>query len=213
MYRIFTLLLGISTCAFSLLAHDEAAEEAVRARAIAELTTANKIVTDHESGRKKASDDALAAARDVLRKHEERRAELERNLPLPPILITALRDTKYDLARICDAANREFMRSTVARLREIVEHNDPVRTGRIAAELAAAEKHLASLKDTGKPFGGCEYVTIFEERDTFVVSYYASDTWDQFVCVLNKSDYSPRPRAEAERRQSVNATQLKLIVQ
>ena len=131
----------------------------------------------------------------------------------PPILVTLTRDAAIDLPRVIDTANREFLRVRIAWMKEHIARNEARFTIRIRHELQAWEKALADLKDTGKVFAGCQYVTISEEPDRFVVAYYESTTMDQFICILSKKDYSPLPRVEAQRRFAWNASQTHVVVE
>ena len=183
-------------------------EMAEKARAAVELMNASALVHDHDSGKKKATDEELASARELIRKNEERSAEeIERQIADTPLLVVVRRDTRFDIGRLLDAANREFVRRRIATIKTYIKGDEEGTNARIRQELRAWEKGFSEMKPTGKVLPGCQYVTIFEEPDCFVVAYFDNSTTDHFVCSLSKNDYSPLPKSDPTSRKAMNLTQ------
>src|SRR5688572_8622879 len=109
MRHLFIVLVVLGVFIPRLGAHDEEAEKAARMRMAIEEFTARHLVSDHESGKKKASEQDLTAAKDVIRTADERKAKIERERPEPPILVGLERGVTIDLPRLINAANREFL--------------------------------------------------------------------------------------------------------
>jgi hypothetical protein len=137
----------------------------------------------------------------------------EREVPETPLLLVVRRDSQFDIGRVFDAANRDYIRRRIEVLKEDIERNEAELTMHSRKELPRLEKALAELKDTGKPLPGGRYVTVFEEDEVFVVSYFESTTTDHFVSLIRKKDYSPRTAAEARRWSASHLNQKEVIVQ
>lgn len=187
-------------------------DRAQRAQIAASIVTASNLVRAHETGKKRATDSELAAAKEVLRKQEEKQTEARnRAIDAVPIFVVLREGSNVGIERLLDSANREYIRHGIAKLKRMIDPDtDP--KSRLHAGLRQWEKALSELKPTGKVLGGVG-VTIFEEPDCLVVAYFDNFRWEHFVCVLNKEDYSPLPSSDQVRRRAFNAAQKSVVVE
>lgn len=209
MRSFLVLLAALVFFSRGLYAHDEDAENRERARIANEVTAALQLVADHERGKTKATDEALAAAQKVIQADRARREKLEREKPEPPIIINRQFGSQIDLVRTIQAVNREFVIERIAELKRDIAANEEKFNAWSRRELKHWETALANSNDHRKPWAG-GYVTIHEESDRYVVAYFSSN-YAPFVCQVSKKDYSPLPRAEALKREAFHTTMRQII--